>query len=87
MEWTCTLREGLRWSDGTPLTSRDVAFSYRFVIDNGIPQYRGYFPFRPGVRDAGRPDADLEVAAADVRPEHAAVGLHRARARLGAIRR
>ncbi len=46
-EWVCRLREGLRWSDGTPLTARDVAFSYRFVIDNGIPQYRSYFPFEP----------------------------------------
>lgn len=42
-EWTCTLREGLLWSDGTPLTSRDVAFTYRFVIDHKIPQYRSYF--------------------------------------------
>jgi peptide/nickel transport system substrate-binding protein len=42
-EWTCTLRDGLKWSDGSPLTSRDVAFSYRFVIDNKIPQYRSYF--------------------------------------------
>lgn len=47
MTWTCTLREGLRWSDGTPLTSRDVAFSFRFVIDNKIPQYRSYFPYSP----------------------------------------
>jgi peptide/nickel transport system substrate-binding protein len=45
--WTCTLREGLMWSDGTPLTSGDVAFSYRFIIDNKIPQYRAYFPFKP----------------------------------------
>jgi peptide/nickel transport system substrate-binding protein len=45
--WTCTLRDGLMWSDGTPLTSRDVAFSYRFVIDNKIPQYKSYFPFNP----------------------------------------
>ena len=45
--WTCTLRGGLRWSDGTPLTSSDVAFSYRFVIDNKIPQYKSYFPFNP----------------------------------------
>ncbi len=45
--WTCTLREGLKWSDGTPLTSRDVAFSYRFIIDNKVPQYRAYFPFKP----------------------------------------
>ncbi len=47
MRWTCTLRDGLKWSDGTPLTSKDVAFSYRFVIDNDIPQYREYFPFHP----------------------------------------
>jgi peptide/nickel transport system substrate-binding protein len=46
-EWTCTLREGLTWSDGSPLTSRDVAFTYRFVIDNKIPQYKSYFPFDP----------------------------------------
>jgi len=47
LTWTCTLRDGLLWSDGTPLTSRDVAFSYRFVIDHKIPQYRSYFPFDP----------------------------------------
>jgi peptide/nickel transport system substrate-binding protein len=45
--WTCTLRDGLKWSDGKPLTSKDVAFSYRFVIDNGIPQYKSYFKFDP----------------------------------------
>ena len=26
-QWTCTLRDGLLWSDGTPLTSEDVAFT------------------------------------------------------------
>jgi len=46
-QWTCTLRDGLLWSDGTPLTSEDVAFSYRFVIDNKIPQYKSYFPGNP----------------------------------------
>jgi peptide/nickel transport system substrate-binding protein len=46
-EWTCTLRDDLKWSDGTPLTSRDVAFTYRFVIDNKIPQYRSYFSSDP----------------------------------------
>ncbi|MEO8476731.1 MAG: ABC transporter substrate-binding protein [Actinomycetota bacterium] len=45
--WTCTLRDGLKWSDGSPLTSRDIAFSYRFIIDNKVPQYRAYFPFNP----------------------------------------
>ena len=46
-QWTCTLRDGVLWSDGTPLTSEDVAFSYRFVIDNKIPQYKSYFPGNP----------------------------------------
>lgn len=45
--WACTLRPGLKWSDGTPLTSSDVAFTFRFIVDNRIPQYRGYFPFEP----------------------------------------
>jgi peptide/nickel transport system substrate-binding protein len=45
--WTCTLRDGILWSDGTPLTSEDVAFTYRFVIDNKIPQYKSYFPGNP----------------------------------------
>jgi peptide/nickel transport system substrate-binding protein len=45
--WTCSLRDGLRWSDGTPLISKDVAFTYRFVIDNDISAYRSYFPYNP----------------------------------------
>jgi peptide/nickel transport system substrate-binding protein len=42
--WTCTIRSGVLWSDGTPLTAQDVAFSYAFAADNKIPQYRTYFP-------------------------------------------
>lgn len=46
-EWTCTLRDGLKWSDGTPLTSRDIAFTFEFVIENKIPQYKSYFVSEP----------------------------------------
>lgn len=42
--WTCTLQPGLKWSDGTPLTSKDVAFSYRLAIDKQIDIFSGYFP-------------------------------------------
>lgn len=42
--WTCAIRDGVTWSDGTPLTSRDIAFTYRFVIDQGFPYFSGYFP-------------------------------------------
>ena len=87
LTWTCTLRPGLRWSDGTPLTSEDVAFSYRFVIKHQIPQYISYFPFQPGLHHAERHHAGLDRGEADVRAEHAAVGLHRARARVVEVRR
>lgn len=55
-EWTenrtlrVTLREGLQWHDGEPLTSGDVAFTYRFLNDTTLdadrpsiptPRYRG----------------------------------------------
>ncbi len=42
--WTCTLRSGVKWSDGQPLTSKDVAFSYKFAIDKGFSLFSGYFP-------------------------------------------
>jgi peptide/nickel transport system substrate-binding protein len=46
-EWTCTLRDGLTWSDGSPLTSRDIAFTYGFIVDNKISPYKSYFPYNP----------------------------------------
>ena len=45
-----TLREGLRWHDGEPLTAEDVAFTYRFLQDTSLgslatpapaPRFRG----------------------------------------------
>ncbi len=47
MIWTCDIRSGVKWSDGTPLTSKDVAFTYQFILDNNIPNYRDYLPFNP----------------------------------------
>ena len=61
--WTCTLRDGLKWSDGTPLTSRDVAFTLPLrdrQQDAAVPEL---LPVQPDVRDPRRPDADLEVRA------------------------
>ncbi|MGL5009307.1 MAG: ABC transporter substrate-binding protein, partial [Paracoccaceae bacterium] len=44
MTYTFTLREGVRWSDGTPFTSADITFWYTSVlqneeIDEGIPSW------------------------------------------------
>jgi peptide/nickel transport system substrate-binding protein len=33
LTWTATLREGITFSDGTPLTAQDVVFTYRSVLD------------------------------------------------------
>ena len=43
-EWTCTLRDGLTWSDGEPLTSKDVAFTYELIAEKRFPYFRSYVP-------------------------------------------
>jgi peptide/nickel transport system substrate-binding protein len=45
--WTCDIKQGLKWSDGEPLTAADVMFSFNFVINNKIPQYKSYFASHP----------------------------------------
>jgi peptide/nickel transport system substrate-binding protein len=42
-EWTCTFRDDVLWSDGEPFTSKDVAFTFQLIIDQGISTYNGYF--------------------------------------------
>jgi peptide/nickel transport system substrate-binding protein len=34
LTWTFDIRDGMTWSDGRPLTAADVAFTYRYVLDN-----------------------------------------------------
>ena len=34
--WTFRLRAGLQWSDGTPLTARDVVFSFSAAMDEAL---------------------------------------------------
>ena len=34
--WTFTLRQGIRWSDGAPLTIDDVVFSLEAVFTDGV---------------------------------------------------
>lgn len=38
-EFIYTLRDGLKWSDGHPLTSADVAFSYKVLSDPALKTY------------------------------------------------
>lgn len=40
--WTCTINEGMTWHDGTPITAKDVVFTYNFIIENEISSYIGF---------------------------------------------
>jgi peptide/nickel transport system substrate-binding protein len=35
--WTFTLRQGLRWQDGAPVTADDVMFTFQVIYDKTIP--------------------------------------------------
>ena len=40
--WTFTIRSGVKWQDGEPLTARDVAFTYNYIIDNDLSNFTTY---------------------------------------------
>lgn len=48
------LRKEARFSDGTPITAEDVAFSFTTLVEKGVPAYRVYWSEidKPVVRDA-----------------------------------
>lgn len=54
--WTFTIREGVTWHDGTPLTAADVAFTYNLINEKGLStsDYLG-FPLEKDAFEA--PDA------------------------------
>ncbi|WP_224816157.1 extracellular solute-binding protein [Hasllibacter sp. MH4015] len=39
-----TLREGITFSDGTPMTAHDVLFTYEILRDEGLPSFRASIP-------------------------------------------
>jgi peptide/nickel transport system substrate-binding protein len=47
MTWTCPIRDDVSWHDGEPLTAEDIAFTYRFTLDNGLSTFADYLPFNP----------------------------------------
>jgi peptide/nickel transport system substrate-binding protein len=47
MTWTCDIRDDAKWHDGEKLTSRDIAFTYKFIIDNALSVFSDYLPFNP----------------------------------------
>lgn len=58
LTWTFTLREGIRWQDGEPLTSADVKFTYEYFQQN--PHGR-FTPAASAVASIEAPDARTVV--------------------------
>ncbi|MEO8601550.1 MAG: ABC transporter substrate-binding protein [bacterium] len=54
---TLTLRDGLRWHDGQPLTAADVAFTFDAIYDPRVPS-----PLKPALLIDGKP---MKVEAVD----------------------
>ena len=43
LRWTFKLREGLKWSDGQPLTAADFVYSFRRLLDPATAASLAYF--------------------------------------------
>ena len=68
LTWTFKIREGMAWSDGQPLTSADVAFTYNYILDNAFGCCKSYLKF---VTSVTAPDPTTLV----IETEQPAVGL------------
>lgn len=76
------LRKEARFHDGTPITAKDVAFSYRTLLKQGHPQYRTYLQevarvdilnshrIRFVFKRSGNPLLILRIGDLPVLPEH-----------------
>ena len=82
MTWTCTIRDDVKWHDGEPLTSRDIAFTYRFILDKQLTIFADYLPYKPTFET---PDDTTLIwhSGADVRSDGSPVYPDHPRAHLG----
>jgi peptide/nickel transport system substrate-binding protein len=55
LTWTFTMREGITWSDGEPLTADDVAYTYNRIIDGG-PESATWGSYLSSVEEVTAPD-------------------------------
>ncbi len=37
--WTIHIRSGIKWQDGVPLTADDVAFTFEYIVKNGMANF------------------------------------------------
>ena len=49
LTWTIKIRDDATWSDGTPLTANDVAFTYNLILDQNWSLFTSYLPFTDSI--------------------------------------
>ena len=70
LTWTFKLREGLKWSDGSPLTAEDFVYSWKRVVDpkTAAPYGETVLGMVEGYEEASKGNVDaLQVSAPDAR--------------------
>jgi peptide/nickel transport system substrate-binding protein len=60
--WTFTIRDGMKWSDGVPLTAHDIAYTYNRILDT---QHWAYIQYFVGVKKVEAPDDTTLVITCD----------------------
>ena len=58
--WTFHIRQGVKWSDGQPLTAADIAFTYNRVLGGGI-EATNWSTYLNSVKTVTAPDARTVV--------------------------
>ncbi len=58
--WTFTVRDGVKFSDGVPLTAADVAYTYNRIL-NGTVEQSNWLSYLTGVTKVTAPDATTVV--------------------------
>jgi peptide/nickel transport system substrate-binding protein len=49
LTWTFHLRDGLRWSDGVPITAQDFVWTGNFILDNDISSWSDGYRFTESI--------------------------------------
>jgi peptide/nickel transport system substrate-binding protein len=77
--WTFKIRQGVKWQDGQPLTAKDVAFTYNYIVKNDLQTlaiYTGGITGAVATSDTSvdittdRPKSNMLAMVVPIIPEH-----------------
>lgn len=49
LTWTFKIRDDVTWSDGVPFTASDVAYTFNWILDQGLGNFIDYLPFTDSI--------------------------------------